>query len=135
MKKLIILLCFLIIGCSKPTIYDQYVSTLKKETVVSETVPFDVNIYVDDFNEEKWIYQVVIDKPQEQANNIKALVVHNVKTKDIFPSVGIVDEPVHFDDKTKGINLVGYVDKSEHLEFKILIETDNNKYIVQYKYR
>lgn len=135
MKKIALLLCFFIIGCSKPTVYEEYVSYLQDSEQVSESIPFDIKVYVDDVNEEKWIYQVVIDNAKEEMNNIRALVIHNIQTKDVFPSIGIVDEPVSFDDKTKGINLVGYVNKNENLKFKILVETDTNKYLVHYKYR
>lgn len=137
MKKIIIVLLFiLLIGCSKPTsTYDFYVTTLKQENIASEYVPFDVNIYMDEVNESKWIYQVVIDNAQEELRNIKALVIHNVKTKDVFPSVGIVDETITLNGQTKGINLIGYVDKKEEIEFKILVETNGKKYIVIYNYR
>lgn len=136
MKKIISLFLLLIlVGCYKPTTYDSYVTTLKQENIASENVPFDVNVYMDEVNESKWIYQVVIDNAKEELKNIKALVIHNVKTQDVFPSVGIVDEPITLNEKTKGINLIGYVDKKEAIEFKILIETNNQKYIVIYNYR
>lgn len=136
MKKIISLFLLLVlVGCSKPTTYDNYVTTLKQENIASESVPFDVNVYMDEVNESKWIYQVVIDNAKEELKNIKALVIHNVKTQDVFPSVGIVDEPITLNEKTKGINLIGYVDKKEAIEFKILVETNNQKYIVIYNYR
>lgn len=136
MKKIIMILLFiLLVGCSKPTTtYDSYVTTLKQENIASEYVPFDVNVYMDEVNESKLVYQVVIDNAKEEMKSIKALVIHNVKTKDVFPSVGIVDEPITLNAKTKGINLIGYVDKKEAIEFKILIETNNQKYIVIYNY-
>lgn len=136
MKRLLTLfLCILLFGCSKPTTYDTYVTALKQENLVSENVPFDVNIYMDEVNETKWIYQVVIDNAKEELKDIKALAIHNVKTKDVFPSVGIVDESITLNEKTKGINLIGYVDKKEEIEFKIFVETNGKKYIVIYNYR
>lgn len=136
MKKVIIFfLLIVLIGCSKPTTYDYYVTMLKQETVSSENIPFDVNIYTDEIDESKWIYQVVIDNAQEEIKDIKALVIHDVKTKDVFPSIGIVDEPITLNEQTKGINLIGYVDKKEEIEFKILVETYNQKYVIIYNYR
>jgi len=136
MKKIIpYLLLLLLFGCSKPTTYDTYVTMLKQENVASENVPFDVNIYMDEVNETKWIYQVVIDNAKEELKDIKALVIHNVKTKDVFPSVGIVDETITLNENTKGINLIGYVDKKEEIEFKIFVEANGKKYIVIYNYR
>ena len=78
-------------------------------------MPFGIEFYIDDIDDSKLIYQVIIDNPDYELNNVKVLVIHNVKTNDIFPSVGIVDE-------TNGI------------EFKVLVETNNNKYIYQYSY-
>lgn len=136
MKKIIVaFLLILLMGCLKPTTYDSYVTSLKQETIASENVPFDVNIYMDDVNEAKWIYQVVIDNAKEELKDVKALVVHNIKTNDVFPSLGIVDESVTLNNTTKGINLIGYVDKKAEIEFKILVETNGKKYIVIYNYR
>lgn len=136
MKKIVIFfLLSLLVGCSKPTTYDNYVTALKQETVTSENIPFDVNIYMDEVTESKWIYQVVIDNAEKEMKDIKALVIHDVKTKDVFPSVGIVDEPITLNEQTKGINLIGYVDKKEEIEFKIFVETNHQKYIIIYNYR
>lgn len=136
MKKIMFfLLCLMMVGCNKTTPYDHYVTLLKQDTTISENVPFDVNIYMDEVNEVKWIYQVVIDNAKEELKDMRVLAIHNVKTKDVFPSIGIVDEPITLNEKTKGINLIGYVEKKAEIEFKILVETNNQKYVVVYNYR
>ncbi len=130
MKK-ILLVIILLVGCSKPTLYDTYVNDLKK---ANESVfPFDVNFYIDEVNEERLIYQVIIDNPQIEASEVLALVIHDGKTEDIFPSVGIVDDKVNLKEE-KGIILIGYVQKEEEIKFKVLVETNNNQYIYEYKY-
>lgn len=130
MKKLLVLLCFLLVGCSNSA-YDNYVKELKNSEASSE-IPFDVEFNIDDVNENRIIYQVIIDNPKVDASNVKALVIHDAKTEDIFPSVGIVDETINLNEH-KGIILMGYINKTEDINFKVLIETDQ-KYVYTYNY-
>lgn len=130
MKKLLVLLCFLLVGCSN-SVYDDYVKELKNSEASSE-IPFDIEFNIDNVNENRIIYQVIIDNPKVDASNVKALVIHDAKTEDIFPSVGIVDEAINLNEQ-KGIILMGYINKTEDINFKVLIETDQ-KYIYTYNY-
>ena len=130
MKKLLVLLCFLLVGCSNST-YDNYVKELKNSEASSE-IPFDIEFNIDNVNENRIIYQVIIDNPKVDASNVKALVIHDAKTEDIFPSVGIVDETINLNEQ-KGIILMGYINKTEDINFKVLIETDQ-KYVYTYNY-
>jgi len=132
MKKIFILLLLFLTGCSN-SIYDDYVGELKNTNTVSSELPFDVNFYIDDVNEDRLIYQVIIENFDSDLSCVKALVIHDVNTKDIFPSVGIVDECVNINEGNKGIILVGYVDKKEDINFKVLVEADN-KYTYFYNY-
>lgn len=130
MKKLLVLLCFLLVGCSNST-YDNYVKELKNSEASSE-IPFDIEFNIDNVNENRIIYQVIIDNPKVDASSVKALVIHDAKTEDIFPSVGIVDETINLNEQ-KGIILMGYINKTEDINFKVLIETDQ-KYVYNYNY-
>ncbi len=133
MKKIFIILCLLLVGCHKISPYDLYVKELKETNIISEDIPFDINFYIDNVNENRIIYQVIIDNPKVEANKVKSLVIHDVVTKDIFPSVGIVDEEINLNEE-KGIILIGYVDKISDINFKVLIETEDNKYFYTYNY-
>ncbi len=133
MKKILLVLCILLVGCSKPTIYDTYVKNLKENNNISADIPFDIEFYIDNVNENRIIYQVIIDNPQIETDNVTALVIHDGKTNDIFPSVGIVDEPINLN-IDKGIILLGYIDQTSDINFKVLIETNNQQYIYEYKY-
>lgn len=133
MKKILLVLCILLVGCSKPTIYDTYVKNLKENNNISTDIPFDIEFYIDNVNENRIIYQVIIDNPQIETDNVTALVIHDGKTNDIFPSVGIVDEPINLN-IDKGIILLGYIDQTSDINFKVLIETNNQQYIYEYKY-
>ena len=133
MKIVFLLLCFFLVGCSNPSIYDTYVKALEENENISLDIPFDIEFYIDSVNENRLIYQVIIDNPQIDASNVKALVIHNGKTDDIFPSVGIVDNPINLNFE-KGIILLGYANKVENLVFKVLIEVDDYQYIYRYNY-
>ena len=132
MKKLLFLV-ILLVGCSKSNVYDMYVEKLKDDENISRDIPFNIEFNIDNVNDNRIIYQVIIDEPKVEATNVKALVIHDVKTKDIFPSVGIVDEPIDLQ-KEKGIILIGYVDQTDDINFKLLIEIDDNQYIYEYNY-
>lgn len=132
MKKLLFLV-ILLVGCSKSNVYDMYVEKLKNDENISRDIPFNIEFNIDNVNDNRIIYQVIIDEPKVEATNVKALVIHDVKTKDIFPSVGIVDEPIDLQ-KEKGIILIGYVDQTDDINFKLLIETEDNQYIYEYNY-
>ena len=132
MKKLLFLV-ILLVGCIKSNVYDMYVEKLKNDENISRDIPFNIQFNIDNVNDNRIIYQVIIDEPKVEATNVKALVIHDVKTKDIFPSVGIVDEPIDLQ-KEKGIILIGYVDQTDDINFKLLIETEDNQYIYEYNY-
>lgn len=133
MKKILLVICVILVGCSRTTIYDIYVKSLKENNNISTNIPFDIDFYIDNVNENRLIYQVIIDNSQIEASEVTALVIHNGKTNDIFPSVGIVDEKVNLN-KEKGIILLGYIDQTSNINFKVLIETNNHQYIYEYKY-
>lgn len=131
MKKVVlILMCFLIIGCTNRE-YDNFVLKAK-DSNISDEIPFDINFYIDD-SEEILIYQIIIDNSRLELNDIKAIVIHDVKTDNIFPSIGVVDEPIDLNSEVKGINLIGQTSKQD-IEFKVYIETNNTSYAYIYRY-
>ena len=130
MRKILLLICILLVGCSN-SVYDNYVKELKNSEPSSE-IPFDIEFNIDNVNENRIIYQVIIDNPKVDASGVKALVIHDAKTEDIFPSVGIVDETINLNEQ-KGIILMGYINKTEDINFKVLIETDQ-RYVYNYNY-
>lgn len=131
MKKVVlILMCFFMIGCTNRE-YDNFVLKAK-DSKISDVIPFDINFYIDD-SEEILIYQVIIDNSKLELNNIKAIVIHDVKTDNIFPSIGVVDEPIDLNNEVKGINLIGRAPK-QNIEFKVYIEANNTSYAYIYRY-
>ena len=129
MKKSIIiaLFSFVLIGCTenkKDIEKDKYL-TLKEELLEQteyselEDLNFDLTISIDRINEEEISYRAIIDNPKEIMNNVKALVIHDHFTVDIFPTIGIFDEPINLiinNEEVKGISLVGYIQTNKDIE-------------------
>lgn len=139
MKKIIIVLLFicLIGGCTnkisdEELIYDKYLRELKQIDHYDEKLDFDINITIDKLNEEELVYRVYIDNPKVDMNEIEALVIHDKKTDDVYPSSGIFEEPLSLkvnreEDDPKGIILGGYIDYKESIDrfngiFKVMIK-------------
>lgn len=129
MKKIWIFLALLLVGCTNSS-YDNFV-TKARNSSESNNIPFNIEFHIDD-SDDLLVYQVIIDGTSD-LSNVKAIVIHNVKTDNIFPSIGVVDDSVSLDGNTKGINLIGYVPKQD-IEFKVYIESNNNSYTYIYRY-
>ncbi len=146
MKRIIILFVFIIAltGCKnreehEKNSYLKFKSNLleAKEYTSSDNLPCEIIIDVNRVNKEKISYVLSLFNPKENMNNIKAIVVHNYYTEDVFPSIGLFDKKrdlkINSDDKNV-LKLRGEIESTEdiddlNLELKVLIEykTDNNK--------
>ena len=147
-STIISFIAFSLLGCSKDKISlekDDYL-VLKEDLLIqeeftdTELLNFDIRTSIDRISEEEISYRAIIDNPKENMHNIKALVVHDYFTDDIFPSIGIFDEPINLiidDENTKGLNLVGYIKTTKNIEeinlnIKVYIEyTNDNGEIVK----
>lgn len=112
----------------------------KKVKNFDNELPFEIEVSLDTLVEGELVYSVVIDQPKVPMKNIKALVVHDAKTTDIFPSVGIFDTPLNLipnevnqeKKNVKGIALVGYIetDKSVgafHMNIRVLVSYEDEE--------
>ena len=141
MKKiniLLILLLILVTGCSNNTGEEDKSEYLamksnlieNEEFLEASDLDFDITVSVDRINDEEVSYRVIIDSPKVNMNDIKAMVVHNYYTEDIFPSLGLFDDKESLivgNEDVKGIELVGYIDTTKdiddlNLELKLWIE-------------
>ena len=86
-----------------------------KEFISLEELTCDIVVNIDRKNEEKVIYEVVLSKPKENMNNIKAVLVHNYYTEDVFPTIGLFDD-------TKSL----LVDSQNNITLKGSIKTDKD---------
>lgn len=144
-KVLLLVLPLLLVGCSKDKLTlekDEYLvfkeELLEKNNFTNEEdINFDLTISVDRVNEEEISYRAIIDNPKENMHNIKAILVHDYLTDEVFPSLGIFDDTIDLiidDENIKGINLVGYIKTTKEikeidLNIKVYVEytDDNNK--------
>lgn len=134
MKKLIILLfAVFIVGCSSVKIETDNTIVEEKEDYLAikdelnsvdkyisdENLPCDIKISLDRINKEEISYRAIIDNPKTDMYNIKALLIHDYFTEDIFPSIGIFDEAENLivgNEEVRGISLVGYIETTNDIE-------------------
>lgn len=140
MKKylIIFLTVLLFCGCNNTKednkelkTYNNYIDEVKKIDKSSEDIPFDISLEFDRSTDKEVRYQVIIDNVKEDINDIEAVMYHDLKTEDIFPSIGIFDEKQNLKvgQKPAGIILVGYIDYTGDInELKC-----NIKVLVKYK--
>ncbi len=145
----IVLTFFLVVGCNgevevndskviqeEKQDYLVYKSELKEQEnfTKQEDLPCDIISSIDRINEEEVSYRIILDKPKENMNNVKALIIHNYFTEDIFPSIGIFDEPTSLlvdSQDVRGIQLVGYIKTTKdisdiNLELRIWVSYVND---------
>ena len=143
MKKtylLLIISLFFISGCeNKEEVTKNEYLAMKNETFdeanyINDYLPLDIIAYINRVGEEEIDYKVTLANPQENMHNIKALVVHNYYTEDVFPSIGVFDEvgELLIDNSNNSSLVLGdtiqtTTDISKlKLELKILIEYTND---------
>lgn len=106
-------------------IYHSYIEEMKelKKMTTTSTDIVDVSIELDRYSDDEITYSVVIDHPTEPMKNIEAIVYHDQKTEDVFPSVGIYDQKLnllpsekHDGKNVKGIVLVGYIPTTKSIK-------------------
>lgn len=156
MKKigLILISLFLLVGCEMKVSeaqkeYQANIRQLteKKEKNFDTSFPFQIEVSIDSLVEGELVYSVVIDQPTEPISKVKVIAIHDAKTKDIFPSIGLFDEPMNLipdevnqkKKNVKGIALVGYIETKEsvadfHTVIKVMITYQDQFQKTQYRY-
>lgn len=102
MRKVILILpLILLMGCTNEVeeskyAYLDYKSELQKQEDFSTQEEIDFNTYfnIERENEEVVNYSVVINNPNVDMHNVKALLIHDYVQDEVYPSVGIMGEPV-----------------------------------------
>lgn len=117
MKKLkvyiILFLCtFFIVGCENPReeSKNEYITMrgmLLEETSYTNNndLPVDITVKIDRLDQERVKYKVLLDNPKENMHQIKAMVVHNYYSEDLFPSIGVFDETGELLTSSEGSNI------------------------------
>lgn len=138
-----ICLSLCMVGCSKDDVYEEKEEYLKlkeellnkKEFTNSNDINFDINFSFDKLTEEEISYRAIIDNPKENMYDVKAILVHEYFSDDIFPSIGIFDDKIDLlldSDEIKGFSLVGYISNTKEnndLNIRLYLEykDDNNE--------
>lgn len=140
MKKYIIILLlfiFLLCGCSKEDkqkdIYLKSISELNNINSSSKEYPFNLEIVLDKITKKEVRYQVILDNVTKDLDDISIIAIHDRKTEDVYPSIGLFDstENLKVGKKPSGLILVGYIDYKGKIEdfhgtFKVLVKYKNN---------
>lgn len=130
MKKIIvIILLILLSGCTfydkSVNIYKESVQELKNVDILTvEKSPLDIEITIEKYDDNLYSYSAIINKNNEEMNDVSAILIHNKETENIFPSIGFLDDKISVKDK-HGIKLSGYVENIENIEFRLMISYTN----------
>ena len=141
MKKIIVIIItmFILSGCTikneAQDKYNEYIEDLKSvEVLTMEKPPIDIDITIEKYDDNLYSYSAIINKNEEEMNEVLALLIHNKETENVFPSIGIFDDKISVKDK-HGIKLSGYVENIENIEFRLVISyTNQNNRRLKYYY-
>ena len=108
--------------------------TLKEDNYKQETLPVDIVTTIERVDEEDVNYKTTITNPKENMHNVKAILVHNYYNDDLYPSIGVFNEPQELlvDNNENGeITLEDTIKTTKNisklnLELKLLIEYTND---------
>lgn len=135
MKKLVVLipLLILLVGCTNKVeenkiAYLEYKSKLEEQENFSteEEIDFSTYFNIERENEEVVNYSIIINEPNIDMHNVKALLIHDYVQEEAFPSVGILDEPVELyknsEDKIILNGTIQTLDDISDVNFKLYLE-------------
>lgn len=134
MKRILVILSLLLLaGCTNRVeeekyAYLEYKSNLEEQEEFASQDSLEFNTYFDieRENEEVINYSLVIDGPKVNMNNVKALLIHDFMTEDVFPTVGIFDDAVTLrTDSEDKIILKGNIQTNKDIstvKFKLYLE-------------
>ena len=141
MKKLLLIipLFLLLIGCTNKVeddkfAYLEYKNNLENQDEFTSYDSLDFNSFFNiDRDGDNVKYSLTINNPKKNMHNIKALLIHNYDTIDVYPSIGIFDkEKELISGSNDSIVLEGTIISSDDLsdvKFKLYLEytTDENE--------
>ena len=134
MKKvlLIIPIFLLLFGCSNKVednkfAYLEYKNNLEKQEKFIDNDGLDFNTFFDiDRDGDIVKYSLNIYNPKIDMHKVKALLIHNYDNVDVYPSIGIFDEPqellVSSNDNIRLEGTILSADDLSDIEFKLYLE-------------
>ena len=135
MKKMLTLILIMIVltGCAKHNnekkLYTKSINELKEVKKSSNKYPFNLEVVLDKLTDKEVRYQVILDNIEKNLDEVSMIAIHDKKTSDVYPSIGIFDdtEDLKVNKKPSGIILVGYIRydgdiKDINATFKVLVK-------------
>ena len=138
MKKICVLLILslLLSGCEnkEETKKNEYLAmrsaTLNERNYVSEELPVDIVTTIERINDETINYKTAITNPKENMHDVKVMLVHNYQNEDVYPTIGVFDEPKELlldSNESSELTLTDTINTTKNisklgLELKLLIE-------------
>lgn len=127
MKKIYLLLIVMILlftGCDnkEEEVKSEYLSMksdlLKVKDFSSDhELNCDISVNIDRVNEEKVSYKMIINNVKENMHNVKAILIHNYYTEEVFPSVGLFDDTVNLNENSNDdIILKGNIETDKDID-------------------
>ena len=148
MKKLLLIVpvFLLLVGCSSKHeddkfAYIEYKNNLEKQETFDNSEALDFNPFFNiERNGDNVNYSLTINNPSKDMKNVKALLINDYVSEDVYPSVGIFDEPKTIHEGTsESITLDGTIisaDDISDVKFKLYLEfinDDNQKEEIYYE--
>lgn len=135
MKKIVVLLLplILLMGCTNEVeenkyAYLEYKNELQEQENFDEEEDIDFNAYFNIKRETEEVvnYSIIIDNPNIDMHEVKALLIHDYIQEEAFPSVGILDTPVELlkdsEDKIVLQGTIQTTDVISNVKFKLYLE-------------
>ena len=134
MKRLVVFLSFLfLVGCTSEVeenkyAYLEYKNELEEQETFNNEEEMDFNIFFNIKREDEEIvnYSAIIDSPNINMYNVKALLIHDYLQDEAFPSIGIMDSPVTLlsgsEDKIELKGVIQTIYDISNVEFKLYLE-------------
>lgn len=138
MKKILLILpLILLMGCTneveeKKYTYLTYKNELQEQEVFDEeAIDFNTFFNIERVNEEVINYSLIINNPNINMYNVKALLIHDYSLEEAYPSSGIMDESQdllkYSNGKIKLEGTIQTVEDIKNVKFKLYLEyTDDN---------
>ena len=105
-------------------------ATFNERNYVSEELPVDIVTTIERINDETINYKTAITNPKENMHDVKVMLVHNYQKEDVYPTIGVFDEPKELlldSNESSELTLTDTINTTENisklgLELKLLIE-------------
>lgn len=144
-KYLLLIILLLLVGCTnkieeEKKDYLTYKSELQTqdEFKTEEELECTIAFNLERKTEEKVAYNVIISNPKVNMHDIKALLIHDYFTEEIFPSVGIFNDTVNLlTTDSDALTLEGEIQTEKEIkkeDFKLYIEYTDDEGLKNYIY-